>query len=159
MAILKVKLISIGKLKEAYLKDAVKEYSKRMQSFAKLEIIELDEVRINNDSEVAKALDKEAELIKKHLNNDDYLIVLDVAGKMLNNLEYVKIIDEACLNGYSTFTFVIGSSHGLADSIKSKANLKWSFSKLVFPHQLMRVLLLEQIYRGFKIQNNQPYHK
>lgn len=156
---MKVKLISIGKLKEAYLKDAVKEYSKRMQSFAKLEIIELDEVRINNDSEVAKALDKEAELIKKHLNNDDYLIVLDVAGKMLNNLEYVKIIDEACLNGYSTFTFVIGSSHGLADSIKSKANLKWSFSKLVFPHQLMRVLLLEQIYRGFKIQNNQPYHK
>lgn len=159
VVILKIKIICIGKLKEHYLKEAIAEYTKRMQAFAKLEIIELEEVRINNDSEVSKALEKEAELIKKHLNQDDYVIALDVQGKLIDNDKYVRIIEEACLSGFSTFTFIIGSSHGLDNAIRNIAKFKWSFSPLVFPHQLMRVILLEQIYRGFKIQSNQPYHK
>lgn len=159
---MKIKLIVIGKIKEAYLQAGINEYLKRLSIYTKIEIIEINEVKLNDDpseKEIINTLDKEAILIEKHLNDNDYLIVLDVQGTILNNEQLVAKLSKAQVNGYSTFTFIIGSSHGLADSIKKKADLSLSFSKLTFTHQMIRLLLLEQIYRSFKIMRNEPYHK
>lgn len=159
---MKIKLIVLGKIKEAYLQAGIKEYLKRLSGYTKIEIIELNEVRMGenpSDKEIEACLEKEALLIEKNFQNDDYLIILDIQGQALDNEQLVNKISQAQVNGYSTFTFVIGSSHGLANSIKNKAQLRLSFSKLTFTHQMMRLLLLEQIYRSFKIMNNEPYHK
>lgn len=150
-----IKIICIGKIKEKYFSEAIKEYEKRLSKYTNLEIIELQDEGIK-DKKVA--LKKEKEKIEKVLNSKDYLITLEIEGKELTSLELSTKIDEI-LTINSNITFLIGGSYGLDDELKKIANFHLSFSKLTFPHQLFRILLLEQIYRSFKIQNNEEYHK
>ncbi len=148
-----IKIICIGSIKENYLKDAIKEYQKRLSKYTKLEIIELKDEKDNTNP-----LKKEKESIIKHINQKDNIILLDIKGKELTSEEFAVFINNELAN-YSNITFIIGSSNGLDDDIKKLTDKKISFSKLTFPHQLFRVILLEQIYRGFKIINNETYHK
>lgn len=159
---MKIKIICIGKIKEKYLTAGMDEFLKRLKVYANIEIIELVETKLSNDNNIAevnKVIDDEGKKILKQLNDTDYIISLDVDGKNITNEEYVEIIENACLNGYSSFCFIIGGSYGLSNEIKEKSFFKWSFSNLVFTHQMIRLILLEQIYRGFKIMKNEPYHK
>ena len=142
-----IKIICVGKLKEKYLVDACLEYSKRIGRYSKIEIIEL------KDSDIVEERDN----ILKHINKD-YIITLEIEGEMLDSVSLSKKIDNIFLNN-PNITFIIGGSDGLHDDIKKLSSFKLSFSKLTFPHQLFRVMLLEQIYRAFKILNNETYHK
>lgn len=144
-----IKIICLGKLKEKYLKDAINEYTKRISKYTKIEIIELPDY---------DDLKKEKELIEKHIGSKDYVITLEIEGNQISSEELANKIDNI-FNTNSTITFIIGSSTGLHQDIKNRSNYKLSFSKLTFPHQLFRVILLEQIYRSFKINNNETYHK
>ena len=144
-----IKLICMGKIKENYLNKLIDDYKKRISRYHKIEIIELND---SND------LQKESVDIFKHINNQDYVIALDINGENLDSVSLAKKIDSTFLN-YGTITFIIGSSFGLHDDVKRRANYKLSFSKLTFPHGLFRGILLEQIYRSFKILNNETYHK
>ena len=144
-----IKLICMGKIKEDYLNKLIDDYKKRISRYHKIEIIELND---SND------LQKESVDILKHINNQDYVIALDVNGENLDSVSLAQKIDSTFLN-YGTITFIIGSSFGLHDDVKRRANYKLSFSKLTFPHGLFRGILLEQIYRSFKILNNETYHK
>ena len=150
-----IKIICVGKIKEKYLREAIDEYKKRLSKYTKLEIIEVSD--IDNPS-IDIILLKEKELIEKHIDIKDYVITLEIDGNMLNSIELANKIDNI-FNTNSTITFIIGGSYGLHDSIKERSNYKLSFSKLTFPHQLFRINLLEQIYRSFKINNNEAYHK
>lgn len=159
---MKIKIVCVGKIKEKYLVEGIAEYIKRLSSYAQVEIIEVSETKINDnprDSDILKVIEDEGQKLKAKVKQDDFVIALDVAGQNIDNHQYVTMIDKAKNNGYSTFTFIIGGSYGLSKQLKGIAHLNWSFSQLVFPHQLMRLLLLEQIYRGFKIAQNEPYHK
>ena len=150
-----IKIICVGKIKEKYLNDAIEEYKKRLSKYTKLEIIEvLDEGILD----IEKAKLKEQEKIEKYINSKDYIITLEIEGKNLTSEELAKKINDILVIN-SNITFVIGGSYGLSDNIKRRSNYHLSFSKLTFPHQLFRVLLLEQIYRSFKINNNETYHK
>ncbi|MBE6146291.1 MAG: 23S rRNA (pseudouridine(1915)-N(3))-methyltransferase RlmH [Firmicutes bacterium] len=144
-----IKIICMGKIKEDYLNKLIDDYKKRISRYHKIEIIELND---SND------LQKESVDILKHINNQDYVIALDIHGENLDSVELAKKIDSTFLN-YGTITFIIGSSFGLHEDVKRRANYKLSFSKLTFPHGLFRGILLEQIYRSFKILNNETYHK
>ena len=144
-----IKIICMGKIKEDYLTKMIEDYKKRISRYHKIEIIELND---SND------LQKEAVDIQKHINNQDYVIALDINGENLDSESLAKKIDSIFLTN-GTITFIIGSSYGLHDDIKKRANYKLSFSKLTFPHGLFRGILLEQIYRSFKILNNETYHK
>ena len=144
-----IKLICMGKIKEDYLNKLIDDYKKRISRYHKIEIIELND---SND------LQKESVDILKHINNQDYVIALDINGENLDSVSLAKKIDSTFLN-YGTITFIIGSSFGLHEDVKRRANYKLSFSKLTFPHGLFRGILLEQIYRSFKILNNETYHK
>jgi len=150
-----IKIICVGKLKENYLKDAIAEYSKRLSKYTNLEIIEIPD---ESYEDIDKVIKIEGEKIQKHLNSKDYIITLEIEGKQLSSEEFSSKIDNIFLEN-SNITFVIGGSYGLSNFIKEKANYKLSFSKMTFPHQLFRVLLLEQIYRAYKIINNEKYHK
>lgn len=147
-----IKIICVGKLKEKYLKQAVEEYSKRLSKYTKLEIIELP------DESNEKALKLESEKIIKNIKDNDYVITLEIEGNNLTSEELAKKIDTTLITN-PNITFVIGGSYGLDKTIKERSNYSLSFSKLTFPHQLFRVILLEQIYRSFKIINNENYHK
>lgn len=144
-----IKLICMGKIKEDYLNKLIDDYKKRISRYHKIEIIELND---SND------LQKESVDILKHINNQDYVIALDVNGENIDSVSLAKKIDSTFLN-YGTITFIIGSSFGLHEVVKRRANYRLSFSKLTFPHGLFRGILLEQIYRSFKILNNETYHK
>ena len=150
-----IKIICLGNIKESYLIDAIKEYSKRLSKYCDLNIIELDDVGIDD---VKVALKKEEEKILKVVNPKDYIITLEIEGKELTSLEFSKKIEETLVYN-SNITFIIGGSYGLSDEIKKLSNYKLSFSKMTFPHQLFRVILLEQLYRAYKIMNNESYHK
>ena len=150
-----IKIICVGKIKEKYLRDAIEEYKKRLSKYTKLEIIEVNDI---DNSNIDIVLLKEKELIEKHIGIKDFVITLEIEGNMLNSVELAKKIDNI-FNTNSTITFIIGGSLGLHQDIKNRSNYKLSFSKLTFPHQLFRVNLLEQIYRVFKINNNESYHK
>ena len=159
---MKIKIICVGKIKEKYLKDAIEEYSKRISRFAKLEIIELGDEKIPDNAsgaEEEKILKTEGEKILKHIAPKDYVISLCVEGKNISSQELAQKIDAVTLDGSSTIAFIIGGSLGLDNSVKSASSFKLSFSKMTFPHQLMRVILLEQVYRAFKINANEEYHK
>ena len=147
-----IKIICIGKIKEDYLKKGIEEYKKRITKYSKIEIIELD------DESNGNILEKERNKILKHINERDYIITLEINGNNIDSIELSKKIESIYLN-YSNITFIIGGSYGLHDDIKNKSNYALSFSKLTFPHQLFRMMLLEQIYRSFKISNNETYHK
>ena len=144
-----IKIICLGKIKEEYLKKLISDYQKRISRYHRIEIIELNDY---ND------LKKEANDILNHINNQEYVIALDIAGNTLSSIELAQKIDKTFLN-HSTITFIIGSSYGLDESIKKRADYHLSFSQLTFPHGLFRGMLLEQIYRSFKILNNETYHK
>ena len=150
-----IKIITVGNIKEKYLKEAIEEYKKRLSKYTELEIIEVKDEGILPKSQ---AMEKEREKIEKHLSGREYLITLEIEGKELTSPELSKKIEEILIVN-SNITFVIGGSSGISDILKKKANFHLSFSKLTFPHQLFRVLLLEQIYRAFKIINNESYHK
>ena len=151
-----IKIICIGKIKEQYIVDGIKEYSKRMESWKGVEIVELKEFTNNN---IEKVLEQEAELILDKINKEDYVITLEIEGKMIDSIELAKKIDELYTYGNTNIVFVIGGSWGLSKKVKSRSNYKLSFSKFTFPHQLMRLILMEQIYRAFTIINHKEYHK
>lgn len=150
-----IKIICVGKIKEKYLVDAISEYSKRISKYSKLEIVELQD---ESQGEISKILKLEGEKIDKYLNPKDYIVTLEIDGKQVKSEELASLIDQKLIE-YSSITFIIGGSYGIDTSIKEKANYHLSFSKMTFPHQLFRLLLLEQIYRSFKINNNESYHK
>lgn len=147
-----MKIICVGKIKEKYLKDAILEYTKRLSKYTKLEIIEI------NDEIEEIALKKEEVNILKHIKSNDYVITLEIDGNSLSSKEFAKKLDSTLMIN-SNIVFVIGGSYGLGEKIKQRSDYKLSFSRLTFPHQLFRVILLEQIYRCFKINNNESYHK
>lgn len=150
-----IKIICLGKIKEDYLIKGIDEYKKRISKYQNIEIHELlDEG--TTDKKVA--LKKEKEKILKVINPKDYIITLEIEGKELSSQEFAKKIDEIFISN-SNITFIIGGSYGLDDEIKALSKMKLSFSKMTFPHQLFRLVLLEQIYRAFKINNNEEYHK
>lgn len=157
----KIKIITIGNLKEKYLVDGCKEYLKRLSRYAKLDVIELSEEKISSNpslSEIEQVKIKECERILKKITERDYVIVLDVNGKQFDSVEFAKYIDEVMISN-SCLVFVILGSYGLADNLRKRANLLFSLSKATFTHQLTRLIVLEQIYRIFKILNNETYHK
>ncbi|MGE9880681.1 23S rRNA (pseudouridine(1915)-N(3))-methyltransferase RlmH [Blautia obeum] len=159
---MKITLITVGKIKEKYLKDAIAEYSKRLSRYCKLEIIEVtDEKTPDHASEsVEDAIrSKEAERIQKYIKEDAYIITLEIGGKHLTSEELAEKIDKLGIQGVSHIIFIIGGSIGLGREVLSKSDYSLSFSKMTFPHQLMRVILLEQIYRSYRIINGEPYHK
>jgi len=149
-----IKIICVGKIKEKYLIDAIKEYSKRISKYTKIEIIEVSDV----DYDINKTLETEKNSILKYVDNKDYIITLDIEGNELSSIDFSKKINDI-FNHNPNITFIIGGSYGLHNDIKELSNYSLSFSKMTFPHQLFRVMLLEQIYRTYKINNNETYHK
>lgn len=159
---LNIYVISVGKIKEKFLREAVDEYKKRLSRYCKIEIIEVpDEKTPDNASEKEEDLikEKEGQQILKHISDKMYVITLEIDGKQLSSEELAAKIKELSVKGESNVAFVIGGSLGLAKSVRQRSNMKLSFSKMTFPHQLFRVMLLEQIYRGFRIIGGEPYHK
>lgn len=157
-----IDIICIGDIKEKYFSDAIKEYKKRLTPYTNINIIEINEYRLSNNpskSEIQIGLEKEGEDILRKIDDRSYLVSLCIEGKQLDSINFSKKIEDITIEGYSNITFVIGGSNGLDKKIKDKSNLKLSFSKMTYPHQLMRVVLMEQIYRAFKIIRNEPYHK
>lgn len=157
-----INIIAVGKIKEKYLKDAIAEYSKRLSRFCKLTITEIADEPMSDkpsESERKQVLRKEGDKILSAIKNTDVLVALCVEGKQSSSEKFADFLKEECINGASTFTFIIGGSLGLLEEIKAKSKLRLSFSQMTFPHQLMRVILLEQIYRAFKINANESYHK
>ena len=159
---MKITIITVGKIKEKYLKDAIAEYSKRLTKYCKLDIVEVaDEKTPDNASEIVEEAirDKEAERIMKHVKDDMYVVTLEIGGKMLTSEELSKKIERLGIQGKSDVAFVIGGSIGLGKAVLKRSDYALSFSKMTFPHQLMRVILLEQIYRSYRIMKGEPYHK
>ena len=159
---MKITIISVGKIKEKYLKDDIAEYAKRLGKYCRLEIIEVaDEKTPDQASETVEEgiRAKEAERILKNIKDDMYVITLEIQGKMLTSEELADKIETLGIQGKSSIAFVIGGSIGLGKAVSDRSDFALSFSRMTFPHQLMRVILLEQIYRGFRIINGEPYHK
>lgn len=158
---MKITVIALASLKEKYLKEAADEYIKRLGAFCDLKIIELDPVRLSEKpsyAEISAALSREAELIAKKIPAGDFVVPLCIEGKQFSSEEFAEMLEEKVNIGRGV-TFIIGSSCGLSDDIKRRADLKLSFSKMTFPHKLFRVMLLEQLYRAFKICSGGAYHK
>ena len=156
-----INIICVGKLKEDYLKNAISEYSKRLSKYSNLNIIELQDEKLPNkinDTIKEKKKKKEGEKIISQIKKDSYTMVLDLKGKEMTSEDFSKKIDNIGVNGFSTINFIIGGTLGLSNEVLEKANELVSFSKMTFPHQLIRVFLLEQIFRAFKISNNETYH-
>ncbi len=159
---MKITCVVVGKIKEKYFTDAIKEYSKRLGRYCKLEIVELaDEKTPDGASEAEEQAirEKEGERILKTLKDDAYVIALAIEGKMLDSVELSRKIESLGISGTSHIAFVIGGSLGLAPAVMKRADYALSFSRMTFPHQLMRVVLLEQLYRSYRIMKNEPYHK
>lgn len=157
-----ISIVSVGKLKEKYLKQGIDEYVKRLSGYAKVELIEVpDEKAPENlsDQEMEQVKEKEGERILAKISDDTYVIALAIEGKMKSSEELAKSLDKLAIYGRSKIAFVIGGSLGLSKSVMQRANEALSFSKMTFPHQLVRLLLLEQIYRAFRINRGEPYHK
>lgn len=157
-----ITIISVGKLKEKYLKAGISEYLKRLKSYAKVKIIEVpDEPAGNNLSlrEIEQVKEIEGKKIIQKIPERSEVVALDLRGKELTSEQFAEYIDEVATYGKSHIVYIIGGSHGISDEVLEKTHLQISFGKLTYPHQLMRLILVEQIYRAFKILNNEPYHK
>lgn len=157
-----INIIAVGKLKEKYFREAIDEYSKRLSKYCKLEIIEVsDEKAPDNYSKAEEEMVKikEGQEILKHIKADTYVIALEIMGRMLSSEGLADFIDNLGIRGKSSIAFIIGGSLGLSQEVIKRADYHLSFSPMTFPHQLMRVILLEQIYRGFRIVKGEPYHK
>lgn len=157
-----ISVISVGKLKEKYLKLGIEEFSKRLSKYCKLDLIELEDEKCpenlsEKDMEIVK--NKEGQRILSKIKNNSYVIALAIDGKKLSSEELADTISKLAVRGNSHITFIIGGSLGLSDEVLKRADYKLSFSKMTFPHQLMKLILLEQVYRAFRINNNEPYHK
>lgn len=159
---MKIKIFAIGKIKEQYLKDGINEYLQRIKPYSQIEIIEVNDepVRDNpNDSDIKKCIELEGNKVLKLLKPSDYLIGLDLNKKELNSPQFATFLEESFVSGGSSISFVIGGSYGLSDALKQRCNTSISLSKMTFLHQMTRLILLEQIYRAFKINRNETYHK
>lgn len=159
---MKIKIICVGKLKEKYLEEGVKEYLKRLSAYCDVEVIEVGDERISENPSLAEEMivkSKEGRRILDKVKQDDYMILLDVQGKEVDSIQFAESIEDCMLHGKSTIDFVIGGSLGHGEDVLTRANKRISFSKMTFPHQLMRVILAEQIYRAFKIIRKETYHK
>lgn len=155
---MQINVVCVGTLKEKYWADAIKEYSKRLQAFCEFNIIEVKEGKVcNNESEILETKKQEAKLLEKYKKG--YCIALEIKGKSLTSEEFAESIDKLKVQGVSTITFFIGGSNGLDQQFSNSMNLKISFGSFTYPHQLMRVILTEQIYRSFMINNKRAYHK
>lgn len=159
---MKINIICVGKIKEAFFRDAINEYTKRISKFSTVNIIELpDEKTSENASlrEIELVLNKEGERILNSIRSEDFVISLCIEGKKLSSTDFSNKISDIMVKGNNTIDLIIGGSLGLSEQVKSRSDFKLSFSDMTFPHQLMRVILLEQVYRAFKIMHNEPYHK
>ncbi len=154
-----IKIIALGKLKEKFLKDGIEEFQKRLRPYASFEIIELLPVEIKDEHLISKALDEEAEKILAYIKPLSYVITLEIKGKSLSSEEFASKLESLSKEGISEIIFVIGSSYGLSPVISNRADLKMSLSKMTFLHQFARLILVEQIYRAFKIIKGETYHK
>jgi len=154
---MKIDIITVGKIKEGYLKEGIAEYLKRLKPFVKINLIEVaDEPHKNNVLDVLRTEEKR---IEKHVKKDSFFIVLDIKGKMFSSEKLAEFFQDLMLSAVSNVTILIGGSLGVSKDLTERADLRLSFSKLTFPHQLMKIILMEQLYRIFKIINNEPYHK
>lgn len=159
---MKITIVCVGKLKEKFYHSAAEEYKKRLSRYCKLDIIELADEKTPDkikEAEERAIKEKEGERILKSLREEAYIIALAIEGKMCSSLAFAEQIEKHCLKGQSHIVFIIGGSLGLDQRVLERADELLSFSKMTFPHQLMRVILLEQIYRGFRILHGEPYHK
>lgn len=156
-----IKVIAVGKLKEKYWRDAIGEYKKRLSVYSKLNIVELKETKLRGENETEEriVIEDEGKKILKEIKQGEYVIALDVKGKKLSSEKLANKISELALTGKSRVDFIIGGSMGLSEEVLRRADMRLSFSDMTFPHQMMRVILLEQIYRSFKINRGETYHK
>ena len=159
---MKIRILAIGKIKEPYLKQGIDEYLKRIKPYCQIEVVEVNDEPVNDnpkDADIERVKNLEGEKILKLLKPQDYLISLDLNKKQLTSEEFAKYIEDKLVLGGSTINFVIGGSYGLSDTLKKRANDAISLSNMTFLHQMTRLILLEQIYRAFKINRNETYHK
>lgn len=159
---MKISVICVGKIKEAFYSQAVAEYRKRLSRYCQLEILEVSDEKTKehaSEGEVRLVLDREGERILKCIREDAFVIALSIEGKMLDSVELSEKLKQLAVGGNSHIVFVIGGSLGLSGKVLARANFSLSFSRMTFPHQLMRVILLEQVYRAYRIMNHEPYHK
>lgn len=157
-----VQLIVLGKLKEKYMKDFAGEYEKRLSAYCKMSVVELEPVKLTDNpsqSEIDNALTKETKMIKEKIPKNSYVFSMCIEGKQMSSEELSQKLEDIALSGKNNVVFIIGSSFGLSDEIKQMSDFKFSMSKMTFPHKLARIMLTEQIYRGFSISNNGKYHK
>ena len=156
---MKIKIIALGKIKEKFLKDGIDEFLKRLTPYASVDIVELSPVEIKDENLIEKALAQEGEKILSIIKPDSYVITMEILGKQLSSEDFAQKINEITLSGVNELVFVIGSSCGISPIVSQRANFKLSISKMTFLHQFARLLLVEQIYRAFKILKNETYHK
>ena len=157
-----VQLIVLGKLKEKYMKDFAAEYEKRLSAYCKMTVLELEPIKLSDNpsqSEIDNALLKETKMIKDKIPKNSYIFAMCIEGKQMSSEEFSQKLDDIALSGKNSVVFIIGSSFGLSNEIKGMSDYKFSMSKMTFPHKLARIMLTEQIYRGFSISNNGKYHK
>lgn len=156
---MKIKIIALGKIKETFLKDGIEEFLKRLRPYTPVELVELQPIEIKDENLTSKVLEEEANKILANIKQDSYVITLEILGKQLSSEEFASKISEVTNSGISELVFVIGSSCGLSPKVSQRADFKLSISKMTFLHQFARLLLVEQIYRAFKILNHETYHK
>lgn len=158
-----IKVVAVGKIKEKFYKDAIAEYEKRMKAYNKVEIVEVADEKAPetlSDKEIEMVKDSEGERILSKIKDDSFVVTLEIKGKDLDSIEFAKLIQREMLDGFGRdLVFVIGGSNGLGENVLKRSNYKISFGKMTYPHQLMRVILMEQIYRAYRIINKEPYHK
>lgn len=159
---MRIRLICVGRLKESFYTEAVAEFKKRLSRFCELEILELPDEKVKDDpsdADIERVKGLECGRILERVGKDDYVAALDPRGKQLSSEELANRLSELMVSGRSRIAFIIGGSHGLTDEVRQKANTVISFSRMTFSHQIFRIMLLEQVYRAFKIMNGEPYHK
>lgn len=159
---MEIRILSVGKIKEKYLNDGIGEYAKRLSRYCKLTFLQVPDEKTPDKASDAlntQIRETEGERLMKHIREQDYVIALAIEGKMLDSVELSQMIGRLGVEGKSSVAFVIGGSLGLSEKVLQRADYKLSFSRMTFPHQLMQIILLEQIYRGYRILNHEPYHK
>lgn len=156
---MKIKIIALGKIKEKFLKEGIDEFLKRLTPYVPLEVIELQPIEIKDENLTSRILDEEGDKILAHIKPQSYVITMEIKGKQLSSEEFSEKLETLINDGISEVIFVIGSSCGISQKVSARANYKMSISKMTFLHQFARLLLIEQIYRAFKIMRNETYHK
>lgn len=156
---MKIKIIALGKIKEKFLKDGIEEFLKRLTPYTSVEIVELNPVEIKDENLTQKSLDEEGVNILSHIKDESYVITMEIQGKQLSSEEFAQKINEITISGVSELVFVIGSSCGISKKVSERADFKLSMSKMTFLHQFARLILVEQVYRAFKILKGEKYHK